>query len=40
MEVKLFVLSDSKIKDIMDNDPEFFYRLKLSSIAVNGDVFG
>ncbi|MCL7474585.1 MAG: nucleotidyltransferase domain-containing protein [ANME-2 cluster archaeon] len=40
MEVKLLVLHDSKIKDIMENDPEFFYRLKLSSIAVNGDVFG
>ncbi|MCK4936998.1 MAG: nucleotidyltransferase domain-containing protein [Methanosarcinales archaeon] len=40
MEVKLFVLSDSKIKIIMENDPEFFYRLKLGSIAVNGDVFG
>jgi DNA-binding MarR family transcriptional regulator len=40
MEVKLLVLDNSKIHDFMQNDPEFYYRLKLSSIAINGDIFG
>ena len=40
MEVNLLVLNDLKIKNMMENDPEFFYRLKLSSIAVNDYVFG
>lgn len=40
MEVKLLVLNTSKINDLMQNDPEFYYRLKLSSIAINGDIFG
>lgn len=40
MEVKLLVLDDSKIKDLMKNDPEFYYRLKLISVAIDGDIFG
>lgn len=40
-EVKLLILTDSKIKDLMENDPEFYYRLKLTSIVLDGseDVF-
>jgi len=41
MEVKLLILNDSKIKDLMENDPEFYYRLKLTSVILDGneDVF-
>ena len=30
-EVKLLVLTDKKIKDLKENDPEFYFRLKLTS---------
>lgn len=40
MEVKLLVLDDSKIKELRENDPEFHWRLKLTSIFMDGDVFG
>ncbi|WP_456473742.1 HVO_A0114 family putative DNA-binding protein [Candidatus Pyrohabitans sp.] len=39
MEVRLLILNDSKIKDLRENDPEFYYRLKLASVALDGDVF-
>lgn len=39
-EVRLLVLNDSKIRELRENDPEFYYRLKLTSIFVDGDVFG
>lgn len=30
-EVKLLILTDKKIKDLKENDPEFYFRLKLTS---------
>ncbi len=36
-EVKLLVLTDKKIKDLKENDPEFYFRLKLTSVGV--DIF-
>jgi predicted nucleotidyltransferase len=30
-EVKLLLLTDKKIKDLKENDPEFYFRLKLTS---------
>jgi predicted nucleotidyltransferase len=32
-EVKLLVLTDKKIKDLKENDPEFYFRLKLTSVG-------
>jgi len=32
-EVKLLVLNDKKIKDLKENDPEFYFRLKLTSVG-------
>jgi predicted nucleotidyltransferase len=40
IEVRLLVLNDSKIRDLRDKDPEFYYRLKLTSVFEDGDVFG
>jgi len=37
-EVKMLILDDSKIKRLKENDPEFYYRLKLTSVGA--DVFG
>ncbi|MDL5502733.1 MAG: hypothetical protein QSU88_05905, partial [Candidatus Methanoperedens sp.] len=30
-EVKLLLLTDKKIEDLKENDPEFYFRLKLTS---------
>ena len=38
-DVKILVLTNEKIKKLKENDPEFYYRLKLTSIFLNGDVF-
>ncbi len=32
-EVKLLLLTDKKIKDLKENDPEFYFRLKLTSVG-------
>lgn len=32
-EVKLLVLTDKKIKDLKEKDPEFYFRLKLTSVG-------
>ncbi len=32
-EVKLLVLNDKKIKDLKEKDPEFYFRLKLTSVG-------
>ncbi len=37
-EVKLLVLTDKKIKDLKEKDPEFYFRLKLTSVGE--DIFG
>ncbi len=37
-EVKLLVLDDDKIKRLKEKDPEFYFRLKLTSVGE--DVFG
>jgi predicted nucleotidyltransferase len=37
-EVKLLILSPKKLKGLRDRDPEFYFRLKLTSITF-GDVF-
>lgn len=37
-EVRLLILSDEKIKSMRGSDPEFYYRLKLTSVGE--DVFG
>lgn len=38
-EVKLLILSPKKLKNLKDKDPEFYFRLRLTSITFNGDVF-
>lgn len=32
-EVKLLILNDKKIKDLKEKDPEFYFRLKLTSVG-------
>lgn len=36
-EVKVLILNDKKIEDLKIKDKEFYYRLKLTSIILNGD---
>lgn len=38
-EARLLVLSKEKINELRSKNPEFYYRLKLSSVALNGEVF-
>lgn len=38
-ETRLLMLTDKKIKELKEKDPEFYYRLKLTSVVLNGYVF-
>jgi predicted nucleotidyltransferase len=38
-EVKLLILSDNKTKELKEKDIEFYYRLKLTSVVLNGEIF-
>ncbi|MFQ5975003.1 MAG: nucleotidyltransferase domain-containing protein [Candidatus Hydrothermarchaeales archaeon] len=38
-EVRPLTLTDEKIKELKEKDPEFYYRLKLTSVVLNGDIF-
>lgn len=38
-EVKLLILSKNKINNLEEKDPEFYFRIRLTSVAFNGEIF-
>jgi len=38
-EVKLLILSKNKICNLREKDPEFYFRIRLTSVAFNGEIF-
>jgi predicted nucleotidyltransferase len=38
-EVKLLILYKKKINNLREKDPEFYFRIRLTSVAFNGEIF-